>query len=194
MVNTFQVAKSSVASDETLLPVVKNPVFQKWNNPIGLPPKINFFKFIAATRAWQRQAKERGLQEINIASETVRSVEIVENTYRMEPERGQHFAPVRVEKILSETLHKRLKSVKYSAEGCRITAIELAADIKRKVKEMDFPRYKIVSDVLITENRRQGTLISSRSMWNHNTDNFATYTYRNATLIVVATVYGVYYE
>jgi polyphosphate kinase len=82
----------------------------------------------------------------------------------------------------------------YSANSCRITTRELCADIKRKVKEMDFPRYKIISEVLITENKQQGIHVSSRSLWNANSDNYASYTFRNATLIAVANVYGIYYE
>ncbi|XP_045173603.2 dynein light chain Tctex-type 5-B-like [Mercenaria mercenaria] len=179
-----EASKVSVSSDGSSQ--AESPIFQKWNNPTNLPPRINFFKFIAATRAWQRRAKKRKVTE--------KPPVYYENTYRMTPEKGKYFSPSKVEKLLKETLEKRLKSMKYSPDGCRITTRELCADIKRKVKEMDFPRYKIISEVLITENKRQGIQVSSRPLWNANTDNFASYTYRNATLIAVANVYGVYYE
>lgn len=155
------------------------------------PPKINFFKLVVATRAWHRLARRSSMRTSEkVSKPTVK----YENTYRTEPEEGKVFAPTKVENMMKEMLEKKLKTVKYTPDGCRIIATELTADIKSRVKAMDFPRYKIVCSVMITENKRQGLEIASRSVWNQDTDNFASYTYRNPSLIAVANVYGVYYE
>lgn len=154
------------------------------------PPKINFFKLVVATRAWHRLARKSSMRSEKVAKPTVK----FENTYRTEPEDGKVFMPTRVENMMKETLERKLRTVKYTPDGCRIIATELTADIKSKVKAMEFPRYKIVCNVIITENKRQGLEIASRCVWNKDTDNFASYTYRNPTLIAVANVYGVYFE
>lgn len=155
------------------------------------PPKINFFRVVAAAKAWQRMAKTRSNRS---DKQPVKPAVRYENSYRTEPEKGKLFAPGKVEDMLKETLERRLKTVKYTAEGSRLLTTELTADIKSKAKAMDFPRYKIVCNVFITENKRQGLEIASRSVWNSETDNFASYTYKNPTLIAVANVYGVYFE
>ncbi|KAL4223610.1 hypothetical protein ACF0H5_017079 [Mactra antiquata] len=157
----------------------------------GSPTKINFFRLVVATRAWHRLAKTRSTRS---DKQSVKPPVRYENSYRTEPEKSKLFAPTKIESMLKETLERRLKVVKYTPEGSRLIATELTADIKSKVKAMDFPRYKIVCNVFITENKRQGLEIASRSIWNHETDNFASYTYRNPSLIAVANVYGVYYE
>lgn len=153
-------------------------------------PRINFFKFVVATRAWHRLAKNSSSRY----SEKSKPVVQYENTYKTEPDQGQQFSATRVEQILKATLENRLQRMKYSADTCRLVATELTADIKSKVKAMEFPRYKLVCSVLITENKRQGLEIASRCVWNHGTDSFASYTYRNPSLIAVANVYGVYFE
>ena len=156
----------------------------------GRPPKINFFKLVVATRAWHRLAKNSSSK----TSEKSKPVPQFENTYRTEPGDGQHFSATRVEEVLKSTLENRLERVKYSADTVRLLTTEITADIKSKVKAMEFPRFKIVCNVIITENKRQGLEIASRCVWNDGTDNFASYTYKNASLIAVANVYGVYYE
>lgn len=152
------------------------------------PPRINFFKLVVATRAWQRLAKNSSIR--TAPKQIVR----YENTYRTEPDHGKYFAHAQIEQILKETLEKRLKTTKYSPDLCRMLTTELTADIKGKVKAIDTPRYKYVCSVYITENKRQGIEIASRCLWNHNTDSFASYTFKNPTLIAMASVYGVYFE
>ncbi|WAR01202.1 TC1DB-like protein [Mya arenaria] len=154
------------------------------------PTKLNYFKFVLATKAWRQQAKDRSIRSEKLSKPVVK----YENTYKTEPEDGQLFAPGRVEQMIKETLEHRLKTVKYSSDKSRIIATELTADIKSKVKAMGFPRYKIVCNIIITENKRQGLEVASRCIWNQQTDNFASYTYRNASLIAIANVHGVYFE
>ena len=155
------------------------------------PPRINFFRLVVATRAWQRlaQSSSRSRQQ-PIEKLQPR----LENTYKLEPDDGKYFAINKVESLLKETLEKRLNNVDYSNENCRLLTTDLTADIKSKVKALEFPRYKLVCNVIITENKAQGMEIASRCIWNHCTDNFASYTYKNASLIAIANVYGVYFE
>ena len=154
------------------------------------PPRINFFRLVVATRAWQRLAQSsRSRQQQN-----EKPLPRLENTYKLEPDEGKYFAINKVESLLKETLEKRLDNVNYSSENNRLLVTDLTADIKSKVKALEFPRYKLVCNVIITENKAQGLEIASRCIWDHSTDNFASYTYKNASLIAIANVYGVYFE
>ena len=82
----------------------------------------------------------------------------------------------------------------YEAVKCSRIAQQLTDVISGNLKEMGMPRYKFVSHVMIGQNANQGVHFASRSIWNTATDNFASATYRNGSLIAVATVYAVYFE
>jgi hypothetical protein len=45
--------------------------------------------------------------------------------------------------------------------------------------ELDYPRYKIVVQVVMGENKLQGVRVASRCLWDPETDNFATYNFRS---------------
>jgi len=184
----FQGSKVSVSSRRSQTSGEPNSSRSDKNGPP--PHKLNYFKFVHAMRHWRNQAKDR----ITVRSEKLKPAVKFENTYKTDPEEGQLFAPGKVENVMREILEQRLNSVRYQPEKCRLIATELTADIKGKVKAMGFPRYKLVCNVIITENKRQGVEVASRCVWNHSTDNFASYTYRNTTLIAIANVYGVYFE
>jgi hypothetical protein len=152
---------------------------------------MSFFRLVAATRAWQRLAKNRRARHQQEADKpTVQ----YENTYRTEPVPGKEFIPERVESMLKEILEARLKHVQYSHEECRTLTTDLASIIKGKVKVMNFPRYKIVCNMVIMENTHQGVELATRCLWNASTDTFASYTYRNSSLIAVAYVHGIYLD
>lgn len=59
---------------------------------------------------------------------------------------------------------------------------------------MDFTRYKIVVQVVLGENKGQGTRIASRCLWETDTDNSASYAYKSDALWCVAMVFGCYTE
>ncbi|XP_041378358.1 dynein light chain Tctex-type 5-like [Gigantopelta aegis] len=150
---------------------------------------MSIFKLVAATRAWQRLAKRNS----NKKEEKLVPVKL-ENTYKTKPDDGKHFSPEKVERCLRNLLEAKLDNAKYSPERCRYMITDLSTIIKSRVKAMDFPRYKIVCHVIIMENLGQGTKVASRCLWDTTADSFATCTYRNDSLVVVANVYAVYFE
>ncbi|XP_071799931.1 dynein light chain Tctex-type 5-B-like [Asterias amurensis] len=117
-----------------------------------------------------------------------------ENSYRLEPETTTKFNVPKVEKFLSELLEMRLKSETYDAKTCSSLTTSLADVIKGRMKKMGFPRHRIVVYVVVGEKKDQGFQACGRSVWDDSADNFVYVTYENASLFVVANVYGVYYE
>ena len=64
--------------------------------------------------------------------------------------------------------------------------------MKGRLKELALPRYKVVVQVVIGEQRGQGVRMGSRCFWDQDTDQSASEQYANESLFCVATAYGVY--
>ena len=73
---------------------------------------------------------------------------------------------------------------------------QLTRPPSKKVKSLQFDRYKIVVDVSIGSKACSppGTVIASQGLWNSTTDGFASAAFVNDQLFAVAAVYAVYTE
>lgn len=115
-----------------------------------------------------------------------------EPTYKMEPD--MKFSAKSVEEIIKDTLNRRLQDYKYDSEQTPSFGKILSADIKERVKRLNFDRYRIVCMLVIGENRGQCLQTSSRCQWYPSTDSFASYNYKNHSVFCSCTVYGIYAE
>jgi len=121
-------------------------------------------------------------------------IEIWEPTYRMKPSENEKFIPKAVENIIKDIMDKRLKKAKFDDLKCKQLALELCAEIKESVKELNIPRYKVVLQSVIGEVKGQGAYISSRCLWDIETDNYASFSMKNSSLFCVLMVFGLYLE
>lgn len=94
---------------------------------------------------------------------------------------------------MSQTLNEYLKGVEYSPNVRKLTT-GLTDEIKRRVKNLGYPRYKFVVMVTICQDAKQSMQMVSRCLWNKDTDNFAEAVFKDADLYAVATLYAVYFE
>ena len=117
-----------------------------------------------------------------------------ENTYRLEPLDFQRFVCHRVERLIITTLSDALANTLYDPVTAPRLSMELANDIKEKLKLFNWKRYKFVVYILIGQNICQSLTSASRCIWSENVDNFAAHTYENASLIAVCSVFGTYFE
>lgn len=115
-----------------------------------------------------------------------------ENTYRLEP--PAKFRADKVKPIIESVLQKNLEGKKYDPIECSILAKALSDDLKGKVKELNFKRYKILAIVTIGQKNDQGVQVGSRFLWDPERDNYAVSTFHNKSLFAVGAVYAVYYE
>ncbi|KAK3091084.1 hypothetical protein FSP39_017013 [Pinctada imbricata] len=115
-----------------------------------------------------------------------------ENTYRLEP--PAKFRADKVQPIIRDVLERNLEGRKYDPIECSLLSKSLAEEIKQKVKELDFKRYKIVAVVMIGQKADQGVQIGSRYLWDADRDNFADASYHNRHIFCVGSVYAMYYE
>ena len=112
----------------------------------------------------------------------------------MTPDDDRRFVSYKVEEAMKEILKDQLQDVTYNAEQCSKLTQKLCSRIKEKAKEMSYPRYKLVVQVVLGEDTAQSVQMASRCLWDHNNDSFAAATYRNQSLYAIATVYGLYME
>ena len=82
----------------------------------------------------------------------------------------------------------------YDAKHSRQMSQNIADVVRTRVKEMRFPRYKIVTNVVITPASGQTIQFDSRCLWDVETDSFASATYQSSSLHAVATVHAIYFE
>lgn len=142
--------------------------------------------------ASRRFAKKMGKKFHTRTSSQMTAQVQQEPTYKMAPD--SKFDPLKVEKIIEKVLNGRLSGMRYSPKfSCNMMKV-VGDEIKDKVKELKFERYKIVCILVLGEPRDQCAIVSSRCAWDQKLDNFATYTFQSPQLWCNATVYGVYKE
>ncbi|KAM4739465.1 dynein light chain Tctex-type protein 2B isoform 2-T2 [Anableps anableps] len=103
------------------------------------------------------------------------------------------FKPAIIKEYIHEIVREHLSGVQYDPESVPELTRSLAECIKDKVKDEGFDRYKLIVQVLIGEQRGQGVKMSSRCLWDADTDNYAEDVFMNDSLFCVVTVFGSYY-
>ncbi|XP_061267689.1 dynein light chain Tctex-type protein 2B isoform X3 [Bos javanicus] len=81
-----------------------------------------------------------------------------ENTYILRPVFQQRFRPSVVKDCIHAVLKEELANAEYSPEEIPQLTKHLSENIKDKLKEMGFDRYKMVVQVVIGEQRGEGVL------------------------------------
>ena len=127
----------------------------------------------------------------NALQAAIKPRRIYQNTYKTEPD--QRFEVSTVSSIIQQTL-STLGDLNYDSNRCREHCKTLSNLIEKRVKQLNYTRYKIVCFVTIGELRGQGLHVASRCVWDSEKDNYATASYENSTLLAVGTVYGVYMD
>ncbi|XP_063517455.1 dynein light chain Tctex-type protein 2B isoform X4 [Pongo pygmaeus] len=84
-----------------------------------------------------------------------------ENTYILRPVFQQRFRPSVVKDCIHAVLKEELANAEYSPEEMPQLTKHLSENIKDKLKEMGFDRYKMVVQVVIGEQRGEGVFLAS---------------------------------
>ena len=114
-------------------------------------------------------------------------LEVEERRYDVEP--SIPFNKAKVEQVISE----EFEAMKHlPAFNQKIVCKGLSNDIKRKVKELGFSRYKYIVMVAMGSDSNQGLNISSRFFWDDKRDDFVSQTMKLQNNFVVANVFAIY--
>ncbi|KAI3368243.1 hypothetical protein L3Q82_007962 [Scortum barcoo] len=97
------------------------------------------------------------------------------------------FKPAVVKECIRETVREQLSGLRYDPEEVTELSRSLADSIKVKVKNSGIDRYKLVVQVVIGEQRGQGVKMSSRCLWDADTDNYAEDVFMNVGAFVLFT-------
>jgi hypothetical protein len=121
-------------------------------------------------------------------------IEYWEPSYRTRPTESSRFVPRAVELLIREVMERQLRSAVFDDATCKVMALELCSEIKERVKALNLPRYKVVLQSVLGEVKGQGAYIASRCLWDTDTDNYAAFSMKNASLFCVIMVFGLYLE
>jgi hypothetical protein len=112
----------------------------------------------------------------------------------MAPDNGEHIATSKIEIIAQQILEREIGNKTYNSATVGTMTRVISTEIKNKVKELNFQRYRIICQVVITQVEDQGIEATSRCLWDASCDNFAAVSYRNDSIAAIAMIYGVYLE
>ena len=149
----------------------------------------NLAGFMATKRFIKRfsqKNRDRSASSVNLPPKDM------EPTYRMIPK--VKFDLKSVENLLKQIVDDRFIDMKYHKKYAPTMTRVLAAEIKEKLKELNYERYKWITVVQMGEIKDQGMVSCSRCAWDKNNDNHASYYYKNSSIYVNVTVFGVYRE
>ena len=115
-----------------------------------------------------------------------------QNSYELNPVKPFKISEVReVMKNAIEIENDEINKDVTDRDLCKL----LADEIKVRVKNIGFSRYKIICTVSIFRgSQRQNIMIGSRCLWNTDYDNFVQEIFEKKYFTVIATVYGLYYD
>ena len=114
------------------------------------------------------------------------------NTFQLEP--YVKFPVDAATATIKTTVDEALADQTYDPATCKRLCGRLADEVKAKVRRLPLDeRYKIVVVCAIGDKSTQGIRVASRCAWDHERDNFASYSYDNKSLFATVTVYAVYF-
>uniref|UniRef100_A0A7S0RL31 Dynein light chain n=1 Tax=Chlamydomonas leiostraca TaxID=1034604 RepID=A0A7S0RL31_9CHLO len=112
--------------------------------------------------------------------------------FAVEPDYKAKFKPSRAKEIIAAVLKTRLTGAVYHADNTSSWAREIADEIKQKLKDEGWNRYKFAVQVFIGEQRGEGVRLACRGFWDAKTDSYAHEVFQNESLFCVVAAFGVY--
>ncbi|KAL8625640.1 hypothetical protein ACOMHN_043915 [Nucella lapillus] len=137
-----------------------------------------------------QQGRRPSMVNPNAAAPVVIPSKTYENSYKTSPEKP--FRAEAAKRVLREVMDEMLEGRHYDKEACKQLASSLADAIKKRVKELGHPRYKLVTHVAIGQAENTTLSFASRCVWNDSFDSFVEYTYKNGSLYAVGLVHALY--
>lgn len=113
----------------------------------------------------------------------------------VEPKDYERFYPSVIQTEIKELLTEALSDYEFDVVTFTSKTEELVKILRENIKNViNMPRYKFVVQVVMGKLEGQGVKVTSKCLWNTNSDNFATYTYKSEEFYCTAMVFGLYNE
>ncbi|XP_066245202.1 dynein light chain Tctex-type 5-like [Euwallacea similis] len=115
-----------------------------------------------------------------------------QNTYKLDSDNP--FNTEKVGKILQEVMNEIIENLQYDPEKCAAAAKHASVQIRGKVKQLEFDRYKLVCIVSIGEKNSQDIYATCRFLWDPEKDRHSVYSLENTYVYAIAYCFGLYYD
>ncbi|XP_037954417.1 dynein light chain Tctex-type protein 2B-like [Teleopsis dalmanni] len=107
-----------------------------------------------------------------------------------------NFSMERAYKLIETTIEERMTwdrlSRSYDSWRSLQLIESLAADIRNKIKKLNYRRYRIICVVSLVEKQNQGVNMRMRYLMDEKLDNYTNYVYERPTYFIVVTLFLVY--
>ncbi|VDI38573.1 dynein light chain Tctex-type protein 2B-like [Mytilus galloprovincialis] len=120
-------------------------------------------------------------------------VSTASNTYIIRPNFQNKFRPIIVKETIHTVLNDRLSGKVYDVDETTDLCRVISDEIKTKLKDLGYDRYKFVVQVVIGEQKGEGVKMGCRCFWDSDTDNYAQDIFMNDSLFCVAAAFGCFY-
>ncbi|XP_069837781.1 dynein light chain Tctex-type 5-like [Dendropsophus ebraccatus] len=107
---------------------------------------------------------------------------------------AQRFPYSTAKKLIQEFLTAKLRNVTYDPSTSADLTKNLCEDIKKIVRRVTPPRYKLICNTAIGSKNQEDVLVTSQCLWDSYSDNVTSCSFQNPTMFCVVTVYAVYFE
>ena len=118
------------------------------------------------------------------------------NQQMCEPKEGEKFYPSKIQEFIKNGIEVCMRGYEFDANNLSAKTEEIAKSVRESVRvgAYQLSRYKLVVQVVLGEIKNQGLKISSKCLWDVNSDNYASYTHKTETFYCTAIVFGCYNE
>ena len=104
------------------------------------------------------------------------------------------FYPNKVKVIIEDVINRNVADKEYDQVQAKTWVETIVRQIQTAVKQLSIPAYKIVVQAVIGQVAGQGVRVASKCLWDEANDNYATFTFSNASLFCTGMVFGIYQE
>ncbi|KAF0687854.1 Aste57867_20441 [Aphanomyces stellatus] len=120
-------------------------------------------------------------------------IKIYMPTYIMAPTEDEKFRRKKVCGIVAECLEKELSNKEYDEDDSKQWCSTIADTVKNRIRaECNFPRYKIIVQAFVGQQKLQDVRIASRCLWDNDHDNHASAEFANQSIWATCIVFGLY--
>ncbi|ETV76542.1 hypothetical protein H257_09544 [Aphanomyces astaci] len=127
------------------------------------------------------------------ASKNSQVIKVYMPTYIMAPTEDERFRRKTVCAIVSDCLAKELGNKEYDEDDSKLWCASIADAVKSRIRtECNFPRYKIIVQAFVGQQKLQDVRIASRCLWDNDHDNHASAEYANQSIWATCIVFGMY--
>uniref|UniRef100_A0A914DF91 Uncharacterized protein n=1 Tax=Acrobeloides nanus TaxID=290746 RepID=A0A914DF91_9BILA len=115
-----------------------------------------------------------------------------ESGFVLRPQIQNKFRAAVGKKILEETATELLSGQIYHDKNVEVLSKNVSETVRQKLKDLQLPQYKYLIEVVIGEQRGQGTRIHSACYWDIDTDCQVSHLYQNDSLFCQMVVFAVF--